>query len=59
MKRWCLECEEAKAILRDPRVPPLDIGKEVLCDPCFQAAAEDRIEELTAEINDLRDEMAS
>lgn len=57
MKPVCQECEDGVAEFRDPRHPPLDTGDQVLCDPCFQAAVEQRIEELQDEIDLLQEEV--
>ena len=51
----CHECAEARAEYEDPRQPPLETGDEILCYQCFYNEAEQKIEELTDEINRLRE----
>lgn len=52
----CVECEKARSKYKDPREPPIGCGV-CLCTGCWQGAAEERIEDLQEEINDLEQQM--
>lgn len=56
----CIECFyegiSTEATNEDPRIPPVDEGV-CLCFQCFKGAAEERIEELTSEIEALIEEV--
>ena len=49
----CFECGERRATQEDPRVPPLEVGK-CLCRACTIDAIDDRIGDLSTEIEELR-----
>jgi len=49
----CVECGERKAIENDPREPPIELGK-CLCRACAIDAIDDRIGDLSTEIEELR-----
>lgn len=49
----CSECyEDVKTLLSDPRRPPLD-EEPCLCNDCYDAARDERVEELQQEIDEL------
>lgn len=50
----CQDCGYFDGVNEDPRTPPLDTGSKVLCDDCYAAAKEERIEELQHEIDLLK-----
>lgn len=53
----CIECGTAKGRYTDPRHPQFE-GEECLCAGCFKAAAEERIEDLESEIEDLTEQLS-
>jgi hypothetical protein len=44
----CQECTRSTAIMKDPRIPPLDTGF-CLCADCFHNVTDEMIDELAGE----------
>ena len=54
----CAECGEGERLREDPREPPIECG-ECLCLECYVSAAEERLDEITSEADELRKEIKS